>query len=97
MDISATNTNTAQRSRAVARNITTIRATHILTQMPMTKLGRATARLGHMRVETSVVMSRPLSERPKSKANNFSDLVKKIVSVKAPAPWASALTNRGLS
>ena len=92
-----TKTKTAHRSSRVAWNITTMRATQIFTHMPAANVGSATARLGHMRVETSVVISRPLSERPKSKANSFSDFEKKMVSVKTADPSAPALTKSGLS
>ena len=97
MDMSETNRNTAQRSSRVAWNITTISATQMLTQIPTRKVGRATASDGHMRWDTSVVMSRPLSERPKSKANRRSDLLKKMVSVTVSSPLALSLMNSGLS
>ena len=50
-----------------------------------------------MRVETSVVISLPLSERPKSKANSLTDLLKKMVSVTDAIPLAPSLRNSGLS
>jgi hypothetical protein len=55
------------------------------------------ARLGPMRVPISRAMSRPSSARPKSPANMRTDLLKKIVSVKAAVPCAFAFHTSGLS
>ena len=50
-----------------------------------------------MRRATSAVISRPLSERPKSNTKSRTDLLKKIVSVSWSNPRASVLMKSGRS
>ena len=87
----------AAASTFVRRKKTTRSDQETITMSPRTKVGSASASDGHMRVEISYPMSRPLSLLPKSSARSGTLFSKKIVSVSFSAPSFSPLKKRGLS
>ena len=97
MDIITTQSTVPQKSKYVALKKAKPNAMTMEMPRPTTKVGSAKAIEGPARLTISEAISRPLSARPKSKANILSELSKNKVLVSFEAPCAWSLKNKGRS